>query len=135
LTHTHTRARAHTHTHARTHTHTHAHTHTHTHTHAHTHTRARAHTHTHTSSQVNLTCNETDTPWCRWYKECRPGYYRPNPGQRICNPCFRLCWTGFVLVGHCTQTTTPRCKKVGRDISEEDAAEWPKGTVWHPEGT
>mmetsp|Transcript_4470 Transcript_4470/g.11376 ORF Transcript_4470/g.11376 Transcript_4470/m.11376 type:complete len:536 (-) Transcript_4470:140-1747(-) len=81
--------------------------------------------------EVNLTCDEADTPWCRWYTDCKYGYYRPNPGHRICLPCAWRCWTGFVLAGHCTKSTTPKCLKVGRDISAEDAAQWPKGTVKH----
>eukprot|EP00038_Savillea_parva_P021065 m.33238 g.33238 ORF g.33238 m.33238 type:complete len:159 (+) comp4997_c0_seq1:90-566(+) len=81
--------------------------------------------------EVNLTCDETVTPWCRWYKDCKAGYYRPHPDQRICSPCAWRCWTGFVLVGKCTQSTTPRCLKVGRDISEKEAEKWPKGTVKH----
>eukprot|EP00037_Helgoeca_nana_P021106 m.212158 g.212158 ORF g.212158 m.212158 type:complete len:498 (+) comp25520_c0_seq1:63-1556(+) len=84
--------------------------------------------------EVNLTCNETDTSWCRFATTCKHGYFRPKPTQRICVPCPWRCWVGFVLSGHCTQNTTTTCLKVGRDISEEEAAQWPKGRV-HPPTT
>lgn len=85
--------------------------------------------------EVDLYCNITVTPWCQWYDKCKPGYYRSDPGQRICTPCVRKCWTGFVLVGECPGeefgNTNRECKKVGRDISEEDAKLWPAGTLAH----
>eukprot|EP00039_Didymoeca_costata_P010552 m.142294 g.142294 ORF g.142294 m.142294 type:complete len:429 (+) comp14876_c0_seq1:80-1366(+) len=80
---------------------------------------------------TNLHCDVEDTPWCQWYKECLPGFYRRKPEHKVCSVCTRKCWTGFVLYGHCTQTTSPICKKIGRDISVEEAQKWPKGTVRH----
>eukprot|EP00041_Stephanoeca_diplocostata_P014773 m.278972 g.278972 ORF g.278972 m.278972 type:complete len:425 (+) comp19794_c0_seq1:186-1460(+) len=82
-----------------------------------------------TSIEVNLTCNTTFTPWCKWYKECAEWYYRPTPEHRICVPCARRCWKGFVLYGTCNQTATTQCLKVGRDISPEEAEKWPPGMV------
>lgn len=158
---------------------------------------------TYTSIEVNLTCNTSFTPWCKWYKDCAEWYYRPTPGEslphvlcmrsvpwmypvqspsfripyvsvapctlcfalraglgcacwrdaksnttnartpthphptgtehRICVPCARRCWKGFVLYGTCNQTATTQCLKVGRDISPEEAKKWPNGTV-NPSG-
>lgn len=80
---------------------------------------------------VKLKCDVDDTPWCEWYKDCLRGFYRAKPEHKVCSVCTWKCWTGFALVGHCTQNSTPKCLKVGRDISEEDAEIWPKGTVEH----
>jgi hypothetical protein len=35
-----------------------------------------------------------------------------------------------VLVGRCTQTTGSFCKRVGIDISEEEAKKWPAGWLF-----
>ncbi|EGD75872.1 hypothetical protein PTSG_07984 [Salpingoeca rosetta] len=86
---------------------------------------------------VALHCNEEDTPWCVTPQDCLHGYYKQfikdDPQHRwVCKRCAINCWRGFVLVGHCTETDTPVCKKIGRDISEEEAAEWPEGTIIPP---
>ena len=41
------------------------------------------------------------------------------------------CWTVFVLAGQCTQTSTTKCLKVGRDIDAKEAEKYKKGTWAH----
>ena len=41
------------------------------------------------------------------------------------------CWVGFALVGSCTETSTPRCLKIGVDISVEEAKFYPAGSIQH----
>ncbi len=51
------------------------------------------------------------------------------PDDRAARAPRRRCWEGFVLTGQCTQTTDRKCLLVGRDISEHDARQYPKGDV------
>jgi len=85
------------------------------------------------SIHVELACDVAKTPWCKWYEKCLKGFYRAKPEHKVCSVCTRKCWTGFALVGHCTQTTTPTCMKIGRDVTEKEivANGWPRGTVRH----
>lgn len=82
---------------------------------------------------VELACNAEKTPWCKWYEKCLRGFYRAKPEHKVCSVCTKKCWTGFALVGECSQTTTPACKKIGRDVSELEVMTygWPRGTVRH----
>lgn len=82
-----------------------------------------------TRIDVELECDDALTPWCKMYEYCNRGYYRVLPWHKICSPCVKKCWLDFALVGSCTNTTTPVCLRVGRDISVEEAAKWPAGRV------
>eukprot|EP00053_Salpingoeca_punica_P008564 m.76670 g.76670 ORF g.76670 m.76670 type:complete len:421 (-) comp14652_c0_seq2:368-1630(-) len=82
---------------------------------------------------VRLRCNTAVTPWCEHPKKCLPGYYR-HKASGACQRCANRCWRGFVLVGKCSEEENPRCLKVGRDISEEEAKKYPKGDIRPPPG-
>eukprot|EP00045_Choanoeca_perplexa_P006286 m.53432 g.53432 ORF g.53432 m.53432 type:complete len:439 (+) comp13562_c0_seq2:71-1387(+) len=83
---------------------------------------------------LELKCNTETTPWCLEPTECKAGYFqkpiKDDPDHRwLCTRCGTKCWKGFVLVGKCTQTESPVCMKVGRDISPEEAIKWPAGDI------
>lgn len=77
---------------------------------------------------VQLVCDEVETPWCLPPTKCNPGYYRHQPSN-VCRRCAKNCWLGFVLVGNCTEQSNTQCLKVGRDISVEEAAGHLHGNV------
>eukprot|EP00048_Salpingoeca_helianthica_P000934 m.45178 g.45178 ORF g.45178 m.45178 type:complete len:385 (-) comp10984_c0_seq1:180-1334(-) len=77
---------------------------------------------------TRIHCDLKATPWCVKPSVCQPGYYRHQPSN-VCRRCGTNCWKGFVIFGNCTQTSNTLCKKIGRDISPEEAKKYVQGTM------